>query len=90
MPTFARLAGAALPQDRILDGRDLWPLLAGETERSPHQYFHYLGGSPEDQVNDRGIRDDGWKLVLAVGSDGKIAASSSTISARTSARSSIG
>ena len=73
LPTFARLAGAALPQDRILDGRDLWPLLAGETNRSPHQYFHYLGGSPEDQVNYRGIRDDGWKLVLTVGRDGKIA-----------------
>ena len=29
MPTFARLVGADLPRDRVLDGRDLWPLLAG-------------------------------------------------------------
>ena len=73
LPTFARIAGAAVPPDRVLDGRDLWPLLAGETPRSPHPYFHYLGGSPEGQVNYRGVRDDRWKLVLSVGADGKVA-----------------
>jgi arylsulfatase A-like enzyme len=30
LPTLARLAGAAVPTERIIDGRDMWPLLAGE------------------------------------------------------------
>ncbi len=32
LPTIARLAGAKLPDDRIIDGRDIWPLMAGEAE----------------------------------------------------------
>jgi arylsulfatase A-like enzyme len=71
-PTLARLTGAKLPNDRVIDGRDLWPLLSGQTEQSPHQYFHFLAGSAEAQVNYRGIRDAKWKLILAVESDGKI------------------
>jgi arylsulfatase A len=73
LPTFAHLAGAPLPADRVLDGRNLWPVLAGETERSPHEYFHYFGGSPAGAVNYRGIRDARWKLVLNVTKDGKVA-----------------
>jgi len=30
MPTFAKLAGGAVPQDRIIDGRDVSPLVLGE------------------------------------------------------------
>ena len=26
LPTFAGLAGAAVSQDRIIDGKDIWPL----------------------------------------------------------------
>jgi hypothetical protein len=29
-PTFLGLAGLALPADRVIDGVDLWPVLAGE------------------------------------------------------------
>jgi arylsulfatase A-like enzyme len=72
LPTLARLAGAALPAGRILDGRDLWPVLGGRTPASPHPFFHYLGGSAEGQVNYRGIRDDRWKLVCQVGRDGQV------------------
>ena len=44
LPTFASLAGAALPKDRVLDGHDLTPVLRG-TGRSPRQtYFYYRGG----------------------------------------------
>ena len=71
LPTLAQLAGAKVPSDRIIDGRDVWPLLAGETERSPHEFFHFLAGSPEGQVNYRGIRDEKWKLVFAVDRDGQ-------------------
>jgi arylsulfatase A-like enzyme len=34
-PTFLQLAGVPVPQDRIIDGRDILPLLTGESA-SPH------------------------------------------------------
>lgn len=41
-PTFARLAGAEVPKDRIVDGRDIAPILLGEPgARSPHEAFYY-------------------------------------------------
>uniref|UniRef100_A0A8W4FBY3 Steroid sulfatase n=1 Tax=Sus scrofa TaxID=9823 RepID=A0A8W4FBY3_PIG len=41
-PTVANLAGAPLPEDRIIDGRDLMPLLLGQSQRSDHEFlFHY-------------------------------------------------
>jgi len=71
-PTIGKLAGAELPQDRILDGCDLWPLLSGETNRSPHTYFHYLQGRRGGGINYQGIRDERWKLLLSVDSSGRI------------------
>uniref|UniRef100_A0A8C9QCG4 Sulfatase N-terminal domain-containing protein n=1 Tax=Spermophilus dauricus TaxID=99837 RepID=A0A8C9QCG4_SPEDA len=41
-PTVAKLAGSPLPKDRIIDGRDLMPLLQGKSQRSEHEFlFHY-------------------------------------------------
>ncbi|KAM6945345.1 steryl-sulfatase [Aplochiton taeniatus] len=41
-PTVVKLAGADAPGDRVIDGRDLMPLLQDRTERSEHQFlFHY-------------------------------------------------
>ncbi|XP_057635764.1 steryl-sulfatase [Chionomys nivalis] len=41
-PTVLALAGAELPADRIIDGRDLMPLLRGTRVRSEHEFlFHY-------------------------------------------------
>ncbi|GAB1298582.1 Steryl-sulfatase [Apodemus speciosus] len=43
-PTVMRLGGGVLPEDRVIDGRDLLPLLRGETPRSAHDFlFHYCG-----------------------------------------------
>ncbi|KAF1564073.1 Arylsulfatase D, partial [Eudyptes schlegeli] len=43
-PTVAHLAGGVLPQDRVVDGRDLMPLLRGTVEHSEHEFlFHYCG-----------------------------------------------
>jgi arylsulfatase A-like enzyme len=73
LPTFAGLAGGAVPADRTIDGRDLWPLLAGESDRSPHPFFHYLGGSAQPgAIQYRALRDDRWKLHVSVGPDGRI------------------
>ncbi|XP_050998473.1 arylsulfatase L [Acomys russatus] len=41
-PTLVRLGGGTEPQDRVIDGRDLLPLLLGETQYSAHEFlFHY-------------------------------------------------
>uniref|UniRef100_A0A8C9TX92 Arylsulfatase D n=1 Tax=Scleropages formosus TaxID=113540 RepID=A0A8C9TX92_SCLFO len=43
-PTVVGLAGGELPTDRLVDGRDLLPLLEGRAERSEHEFmFHYCG-----------------------------------------------
>uniref|UniRef100_A0A8C4N4R1 Steroid sulfatase (microsomal), isozyme S n=1 Tax=Eptatretus burgeri TaxID=7764 RepID=A0A8C4N4R1_EPTBU len=40
--TILTLAGIPLPQDRIIDGKDIFPLLQGETNESQHEFlFHY-------------------------------------------------
>ncbi len=59
-PTIARLTGAPLPDHRI-DGRDIWPLLAGERgARSPHTafYFYYENNQLQAVMSGR------WKLML--------------------------
>jgi arylsulfatase A-like enzyme len=68
LPTFAKLAGAKLPADRVIDGRDLWPLVSGGPDAgSPHEVFYYFGGSrPGVPVNLQAVRDARWKLHLAV------------------------
>jgi arylsulfatase A-like enzyme len=59
LPTFAGLAGTRPPQDRIIDGKDIWPLLAGQSKESPHEAFYYYGG-PQLQA----VRSGRWKLFL--------------------------
>jgi arylsulfatase A-like enzyme len=42
LPTFAKLAGGQPPQDRIIDGRDIWPLLSAQPgAKTPHEFFYY-------------------------------------------------
>jgi arylsulfatase A-like enzyme len=62
MPTIAGLAGIDMPDDRIIDGRDVWPLLAGDSHaQSPHEViFHYIG------VNLMAVRWGYWKLHVRV------------------------
>ncbi|OPL16736.1 MAG: hypothetical protein AVO39_00140 [delta proteobacterium MLS_D] len=55
-PTLLSLAGVGLPRDRIVDGKDIMPLLTGTRTQSPHDalyFFHY------DQLE--GIRAGRWK-----------------------------
>lgn len=59
LPTFAALAGGKLPPHPI-DGRDIWPLLAGRPgARSPHSAFYYYHG---EQL--QAVRSGRWKLYL--------------------------
>jgi arylsulfatase A-like enzyme len=58
MPTFARLAGADVPADRVIDGKDVWPVLSRQPGAvSPHEAFFYHQGN---QL--RAVRSGPWKL----------------------------
>ena len=42
LPTIAKLAGAHLADARIIDGHDIWPLMAGAPDaQSPYEAFYY-------------------------------------------------
>ena len=58
LPTFAELADAPLPSDRILDGRSILPLLRNDPgAKSPHAAFFYYGGPTL-----KAVRSGPWKL----------------------------
>jgi arylsulfatase A len=60
LPTFAQLAGTTVPDDRIIDGKDIWPLMVGlEGAKSPHEAFYYY---QMDQL--QAVRSGRWKLHL--------------------------
>jgi len=62
LPTFARLAGTSAPPDRIIDGKDIWPILSGQPQaRSPHEAFYYY---QMDQL--QAVRSGPWKLFVAM------------------------
>jgi arylsulfatase A-like enzyme len=61
LPTFAALAGGKLPGRRI-DGKNLWPMLKGDSARSPHDSFYYFRGLQLEAV-----RQGRWKLQIAGG-----------------------
>lgn len=60
LPTVAALLETHIPTDRIIDGKDIRPLMFGEAGAvSPHQTYYYYGGR-----NLNGIRSGKWKLML--------------------------
>ena len=60
LPTLAQLTAAEAPGDRIIDGKDIWPLMAGaEGAKSPHEAFYYY---QMDQL--QAVRSGRWKLHL--------------------------
>jgi len=73
LPTFVRLAGTEPPKDRIIDGKNIWHLLAPASSplppggkkggaggaESPYEVFYYY---MVDQL--QAVRSDKWKLYL--------------------------
>ncbi|MFM8470903.1 MAG: sulfatase [Limisphaerales bacterium] len=59
LPTFAKLAGGAVPSDRKIDGVDLWPVLSGKAQESSRETFYYFRGAVLEAV-----RSGPWKLHL--------------------------
>jgi arylsulfatase A-like enzyme len=61
LPTIAALAGAALPDERAIDGHDISALLRGEVgAASPTPHFLYYTAKGELA----GIRRGAWKLLF--------------------------
>jgi arylsulfatase A-like enzyme len=56
LPTFAKLSGAKLPEDLVIDGKDMMPTLVDGAE-SPHEYFFYAHWGVLEAV-----RWKSWKL----------------------------
>jgi arylsulfatase A-like enzyme len=60
LPTFAALCGATLPDDRIIDGKDISPLMRSERgAKSPHEAYYYFWGRRLQAV-----RSGNWKLIF--------------------------
>lgn len=58
LPTLADLAGGALPADRTIDGRNIWPLLAGQpAPASLAKPFFYFW-----ERHLQAVRNGKWKL----------------------------
>ena len=61
LPTLVTLAGATAPNDRVIDGRDIWPVIAGKDgAKSPHEAVYYLSGRSL-----KGVRMGDWKYMIA-------------------------
>ncbi len=59
-PTLLKLAGGRLPSDRVYDGQDIWPLLAGKGRFRREKPFVWVYAD-----NVTAIRDGRWKLHVA-------------------------
>lgn len=58
LPTVAGLLGVELPKDRIIDGKDIWPLMSGQPgAKSPHEAYYFYWGRELQAV-----RSGKWKL----------------------------
>ena len=58
LPTVVKLAGGVLPEDRIIDGRDIGLLLTGEPDaQSPHEALYFYWGR-----HLQAVRSGKWKL----------------------------
>ena len=58
LPTFAEIAGAPLPGNRVIDGKSLLPQIKGETKSPRTWAFNQLGENFH-------VREAGWKLNQA-------------------------
>ncbi len=60
MPTAVALAGGTVPSEPIMDGRDISPLLFGNSKTSARAAHYYFAGN-----NLQAVRQGPWKLAIA-------------------------
>ncbi len=60
LPTFVTLAGGSVPDEPVIDGRDMSPLLLGKSNESPREAHYYFAG-----YNLQAVRQGPWKLALS-------------------------
>jgi arylsulfatase A len=65
LPTLAHLAGARPPGDRKIDGKNIWPILSGQSAKAGtdagHSAFYYY---QMDQL--QAVRSGPWKMFVAM------------------------
>jgi arylsulfatase A-like enzyme len=59
LPTCLKIAGAEVPAQPVIDGRDLSPLLFGQSKDSPREAHYYFSS-----YNLQAVRQGPWKLAL--------------------------
>ena len=59
LPTLAKLAGATVPQDRIIDGRDVLPVITAQEGAAPREAYYFYC-----YTHLQAVRSGKWKLVL--------------------------
>jgi len=57
--TSLAAAGIQLPKDRVIDGKDMLPLLSGKDKSSPHEFIYFYKGK---QL--QAMRSGNWKYQL--------------------------
>ncbi|MBS1835951.1 MAG: sulfatase [Acidobacteria bacterium] len=57
LPTICGLAGVKVPADRVIDGKDIWPLMTNTDVKSPHEALFSMNGAQLAT-----IRTGQWKL----------------------------
>ena len=60
LPTAVALAGGTVPDQPVIDGRDISPLLFGKTTTSPREAHYYFHG-----YKLQAVRQGPWKLAIA-------------------------
>ena len=65
LPTFVSLAGGTVPATPVIDGRDITPILLGQSKESAREAHYYFAG-----YNLQAVRQGRWKLALAPQSEG--------------------
>ena len=65
LPTFVSLAGGTVPATPVIDGRDITPILIGQSKESAREAHYYFSG-----YDLQAVRQGRWKLAIAPQSEG--------------------
>lgn len=66
LPTCVTLAGGQVPLEPVIDGRDISPLLLGQSAQSPREAHYYFAG-----YTLQAVRQGPWKLAIAAQNEQK-------------------